>query len=61
MRYLILRWSHAVVWLLLALSCFARASETLGGAGIVGMANILALLALVVYVAFMATLLTANH
>ncbi len=51
-RHLILRWFHALVWLLLALSCFIRPSRPLGGAAT---ANVLASLALVTYVIFLGT------
>ncbi len=51
-RHLVLRWCHALVWLLLALSCFVRLARSLGGPAT---ANILALLALVGYVIFLAT------
>lgn len=52
--YLILRWSHSFVWLLLAASLFVRATGILGGPGT---ANILALMALVIYLVFMITLM----
>lgn len=52
-RYLILRWFHSIVWLLLGLSCF------IWGEYIpvrTKLANILALLSLLIYVTFMVTL-----
>jgi hypothetical protein len=52
-RRLVLRWGHALVWLLLALSCFVRPSARLGGPA----AGILAILALVAYAIFLGTLL----
>jgi hypothetical protein len=55
-RYLILRWFHALVWILLALSFFVRESPLFGGTGT---ANILALAALILYLNFMATLFTS--
>ncbi len=51
-RHLVLRWCHALVWLLLALSCFVRPARSLGGSAT---ANVLELLALVAYVIFLAT------
>lgn len=52
LRYLSLRWGHAVVWLLLAGSCFARGMNLATGA-----ANLLALAALAVYLAFLAAVI----
>ncbi len=49
LRYLIVRWFHALVWLLLALAFFIRGS---GAPGSYGAANVTALLALVVYFVF---------
>lgn len=49
-RHLVLRWGHALVWLLLALSCFVRPARSLGGPAT---ANALALLALIAYVLFL--------
>ncbi len=51
-RHLVLRWCHALVWLLLALSCFVRPARALGGPA---MANVLGLVSLVGYVVFLAT------
>lgn len=56
LRYLVLRWFHALVWLLLALSCFIRGAGVSGGAGA---ANLVALVALPVYLVFVAVLLTS--
>jgi len=56
LRFFILRWFHAIVWLLLAASCFVRETGMLGGAGT---ANMIALAALPLYVIFMATSLTS--
>lgn len=56
-RYFILRWFHALVWLLLAAAAFLAAFDVLGGAGT---ARVVALLSLGVYLVFMATLLTAR-
>lgn len=49
--YLILRWGHALVWVLLSISLFLRSAPDLTGA-----ANILALVALGVYISFVSTL-----
>src|SRR5437879_3935157 len=54
LRYLVLRWFHPLVWVLIALSFFLRGGEVLGGAAA---ANVLALLALGAYLVFMAALL----
>src|SRR6266540_2999045 len=52
-RRRVLRWGHALVWLLLALSCFARPSPGLGAPA----GNLLAALALIGYAVFLGTLL----
>ncbi len=49
-RYLILRWGHALVWVFLGLSCFIR---MLGSSGV---ADVVAFLALPTYVTFLFTL-----
>jgi hypothetical protein len=49
-RQAILRYSHGLVWLFLALSCFVRAGALPGG---LGLANGLALAALGCYALFM--------
>jgi hypothetical protein len=54
---LILRWFHALVWVLLAVSFFLRGGQVLGGSAT---ANVLALLALIVYLIFMVTLLSGS-
>ena len=51
-RHVILRWFHALVWVLLALSCFVRANQLPGGPAT---ADVMALVALVLYVAFVST------
>lgn len=51
LRYVVVRWGHTLVWLLLAASCFVRA--VLGAAG-AGLANNVAFGALLVYLAFLA-------
>jgi hypothetical protein len=55
---LILRWFHALVWVLLAVSFFLREGKVLGGPST---ANVLALLALLVYLIFMGTLLRSSR
>ena len=52
-RYLILRWFHSIVWLLLALSCFMWGEYIPGRTAL---ANILALLSLLFYLTFMVAL-----
>jgi hypothetical protein len=52
-RHLVLQWSHALVWALLALSCFIRADLLPGESST---ANAAALLALAVYATFLGTL-----
>lgn len=54
LRYALLRWGHAGVWLLLALAAFVRG---LAGDQVAPLAQIAALLALVVYFAFLGALL----
>ena len=49
-RFLLLRWGHALVWILLALFCFAR------GANLGGPVNILGLAAGLLYGAFILAL-----
>jgi len=55
LRFVILRWFHALVWLLLALAAFLAAFNLLGGAAT---ARIVAFLALITYLVFMVTLTT---
>ena len=50
-RFLLLRWGHALVWLLLACFCFAR------GANLGGPVNLLGLAAGLLYGAFIVTLI----
>jgi hypothetical protein len=52
-RQFVLRWSHSLVWLLLAASCFVQAGQFASGAAIGGA---LALLAGLTYLLFMGTL-----
>ena len=58
LQSLILRWFHALVWLLLAVSFFLRDAKVFGGSGT---ANVLALLALGVYLIFMGTVLRSSR
>ena len=58
LQSLILRWFHALVWVLLAVSFFLRSGKVLGGSAT---ANVLALLALGVYLIFMGTLLRSSR
>ena len=51
-RHAVLRWSHALVWALLALSCFVRATQVRGGPAV---ADFMALAALGLYVVFIST------
>ncbi len=53
LRYMLVRWGHALVWLLLASSCFVRV--VLGRSG-AGLANNVAFAALIVYVSFLAAM-----
>ena len=50
LQYVILRWFHGLVWLLLAVSFFVRSGNNSASSGT---ANILALAALGVYIVFM--------
>ena len=58
LRYLILRWGHALVWLLLAVAAFIAGLNLPGG---VKTASTVALASLVVYIIFMATVLTSKQ
>jgi hypothetical protein len=51
-RYLVLRWFHALTWLLLATASFVVSLQPTTGQGI---ARLVALLGLLVYVIFMVT------
>lgn len=55
-RYIILRWFHALVWLLLALAAFCAAFDVLGGAA----ARVAAAIALIAYLVFILTLTTSR-
>jgi hypothetical protein len=55
-RRFALRWSHAIVWLLLAAAAFVAGFGVMGGA----LAQTLALLALFVYVAFLFAVFTSR-
>ena len=54
LQWSLLRWGHAMVWLLLSLSCFVR------GLGQEGSANMIALLAGLIYLAFIYTLVSSK-
>lgn len=56
-RYLILRWFHALTWLLLAIAAFLAAYNWLGGAAT---ARVVALLSLVAYLLFLGTFVMAR-
>lgn len=56
-RFIVLRWFHMVVWLLLALAAFSAGSSLPGGADI---ARLVALLSLFTYLIFMSTLFTSK-
>ena len=57
LRYLILRWAHALVWLLLGLSCFLRVPPQAESATV---ANGLMVVALLVYLGFVLTLISSQ-
>ena len=57
MRFIILRWFHALVWLFLALAAFLAAFHLLGGAST---ARMVAFLALITYLVFIGTLFTTR-
>lgn len=57
LRYFILRWFHALVWLLLSLAAFAVGLNRLGGAPT---ARYLALASLAVYLVFLLTFITSK-
>src|SRR6266545_3699845 len=56
-RYIILRWFHALTWLLLAIAAFIAGYNVLGG---INLAKPLALLSLIVYSTFMITVVTTR-
>src|SRR6266487_2536539 len=56
-RYFILRWFHALTWLLLALAAFIGGYDVLGG---INLAKPIALLSLIVYLIFMITFTTSK-
>jgi hypothetical protein len=57
LRFFILRWFHALVWLLLAAAAFIASFDALGG---VGTARPVAFLSLITYLIFMATVVTSK-
>jgi hypothetical protein len=56
-RYFILRWFHAIVWLLLALAAFIAGFNLPGG---VRLAKPVAFVSLIIYLIFMAAFLTSR-
>lgn len=56
-RFIVLRWFHMVVWLLLALAAFIAGANLPGGADI---ARLVALLSLLTYLIFMTSLFTSK-
>lgn len=56
-RFIVLRWFHMVVWLLLALAAFIASANLPGGADI---ARLVALLSLLTYLIFMIGLFTSK-
>jgi len=56
-RYVILRWFHALTWLLLALAALIGGYNVLGG---IHLAKPIALLSLIVYLIFMVTFTTSQ-
>jgi hypothetical protein len=57
LRFLILRWFHALTWLLLALAAFIAAFKLFGGGGA---ARFVAFLSLPVYLIFLITFITSR-
>lgn len=57
LRYIVLRWFHALVWLILAVAAFIAGFDLFGGQST---AKPTALLSLIVYLIFMFTLLTSK-
>jgi len=56
LRFVVLRWFHLLVWILLALASFFAGSGVLGGLPV---ARAVALLSLILYLTFVFTLLTS--
>lgn len=57
LRFVILRWFHALVWFLLAIAAFLAAFNVLGGTTT---ARIMALLSLLTYLIFIGTSITTQ-
>jgi hypothetical protein len=57
LRFVILRWFHALVWLFLAIAAFLAAFNVLGGTAT---ARTVAFLSLLTYIIFMGTFLTTR-
>lgn len=56
-QYVVLRWFHGLVWVLLAISCLIRLMAAPGGDAT---ANTIGLLALVVYLIFLGTMVSTS-
>jgi hypothetical protein len=57
LRFVILRWFHALVWLFLAIAAFLAAFNVLGG---IAIARTVAFLSLLTYLIFVGTFLTTR-
>ncbi len=57
LRFFVLRWFHALTWLLLAVAAFIAAFKVLGGAAT---ARVVAFLSLIVYLVFMFIFATSH-
>lgn len=57
LRFLILRWFHALTWLLLALAAFIAGFNVVGGTAT---ARTIAFLSLLIYLIFMATFIASS-
>jgi hypothetical protein len=57
LRFLILRWFHALVWLLLAIAAVLAAFNLLGGTAT---ARMVAFLSLILYIVFLVTVTTSR-
>lgn len=56
-QFVILRWFHALTWLLLAIAAFVAYVDLLGG---LGSARLIAFAALIVYLIFISTLMRSR-
>lgn len=57
LRFVILRWFHALVWLLLTIAAFLTAYNVLGG---LSTARVVAILSLITYLVFIGTVITTR-